>query len=105
MIKKKPGSILSVFLINIIRENKGTIVDVRTPSEYNKDHIDGSVNIPIKEIFENPGRISELKSPVVLCCKSGERSREAYFFLQCRGINCYNGGPYKEVKFHLGFHL
>jgi phage shock protein E len=102
---KENQNINPMYLVKMIREKNGTIVDVRTPQEFSTGHIEGALNIPLKSIYEDPQQVSALKAPVVLCCKSGMRSRDAYFFLQEKGINCYNGGPWTEVNFHLSLSL
>ena len=42
----------------IIKEKKGTIVDVRTTEEFKGGNVFGSINIPLQEI---PQRLEELK--------------------------------------------
>ena len=61
-------------LQNILKEKKGTIVDVRSPEEFMGGNVVGSINIPLQEI---PQRLEELKTlsqPLILCCASGMRS-------------------------------
>lgn len=86
-------------LETIMREDNATVVDVRTPQEYNGGHVAGSVNIPMHEI---PHRIEELKNmkmPLILCCASGGRSGQAYQYLIQHGITCYNGGSWLNVNY------
>jgi rhodanese-related sulfurtransferase len=76
-----------------------TIVDVRSPLEYDNGHVDGSINIPLHEI---PDRVNEIKSfpgPVVLCCATGNRSGQATMFLASQGIKCENGGSWTDVEY------
>ena len=78
--------------------NKRTIVDVRTPAEFNGGHVDGSINIPLSEI---PNRLSEIKKlaqPIILCCASGGRSGQATTFLMGKGIQCENAGSWVDVE-------
>ena len=46
-------------LQNILKEKKGTIVDVRSPEEFMGGNVVGSINIPLQEI---PQRLEELKT-------------------------------------------
>lgn len=81
----------------IIKEKRGTIVDVRTPVEFMSGSVPGSLNIPLQEI---PGKLEELKkmtSPLILCCASGGRSSHATQILSQHGIECYNGGSWMEL--------
>lgn len=83
----------------LIKENKGTIVDVRTRAEYSGGHVAGSVNIPLNEI---PLRMDELESmtgPLILCCASGMRSSQAENYLSRQGMECLNGGSWLEVNY------
>lgn len=85
---------------NLILENKGTIVDVRTPGEFMGGNVAGSVNIPLNEV---PNRLDELKnmaSPLILCCASGNRSGQAEGYLSANGISCVNGGSWMTVNYY-----
>lgn len=82
-----------------IKENKATIVDVRSPEEFMGGHVAGSINIPLQEV---PSKVAELKtmpSPLVLCCASGGRSGQAQQYLSQMGIACTNGGSWLDVNF------
>lgn len=82
----------------IIRNNEGTIVDVRTPAEFSGGSVSGAVNIPLNEISQRLNELKELKSPLVLCCASGNRSGQATDYLSHQGIECVNGGSWLEVN-------
>lgn len=79
-------------------ENKGTIIDVRTPGEYMGGHVAGSINIPLQEITARVSEIKAMAQPIVLCCASGNRSGQATAFLKQNGIECSNGGSWLEVN-------
>lgn len=87
-------------LEKIITENQGTIIDVRSYAEFMGGHVVDSINIPLNEI---PQRIEELKNtktPLILCCASGNRSGQAQYFLSQQGIECYNGGSWLDVNYY-----
>lgn len=86
-------------LEQIIKEKKGTVVDVRTPGEFMGGNVAGSINIPLQEITEKLAEIKELNMPLVLCCASGGRSGQAHHYLSQQGIECYNGGSWFDVNF------
>ncbi len=68
------------------------LIDVRTPEEFDTGHIAGAVNIPLQEL---PGRLGELsqEEPVVLYCRSGNRSTQAARLMQQAGFTgLYNLG-------------
>jgi rhodanese-related sulfurtransferase len=84
---------------NLLKENLGTIVDVRTYEEFMGGNVVGSINIPLNEI---PARIEDLKAlkaPLILCCASGGRSGQAHNYLSQLGIECYNGGSWLDVNY------
>ncbi len=84
----------------IIRENQGTIIDVRTTQEFRSGHVKGAVNIPLQEIANKTNELKGMKQPLVLCCASGGRSSQATQFLSQQGIECYNGGSWLEVNYY-----
>lgn len=84
---------------NLIRENKGTIVDVRTRAEYSGGHVAGSINIPLNEIPLRMDELENIESPLILCCASGMRSGQAAHYLNRQGMECHNGGSWLEVNY------
>lgn len=83
----------------IIKQKKGTVVDVRSQGEFLGGNVKGSINIPLQEI---PVRIEELKglpAPLILCCASGGRSGQAHQYLSQAGLETYNGGSWYDVEY------
>lgn len=87
-------------LEKIIKEKRGTIVDVRSHSEFMGGNVAGFINIPLNEIPQRIEELRNLKAPLVLCCASGNRSGRAQLFLTEHGIECYNGGSWLDVNYH-----
>lgn len=79
-------------------DSGAVIIDVRTPQEYQGGHVAGSKNIPLNTIDRKVDEIKRLGKPVVLCCASGGRSGQATGFLKSKGIECENGGGWREVN-------
>ena len=71
------------------RDGSVTLLDVRTPGEFARGHIDGFVNIPLDELRARLGELA-LDKPVYVHCHSGQRSYIACRLLQGHGYNCYN---------------
>lgn len=86
-------------LEKIIKENQGTIVDVRTHAEFMGGNVAGSFNIPLQEIPNRMEELKKLNQPLVLCCASGNRSGQATQYLTMHGINCINGGAWLDVNY------
>lgn len=74
-----------------------TIVDVRTPQEFQGGHVAGSINIPLDRLQDQLKRIDKAK-PVITCCRSGARSGMAADMLKAQGFEVYNGGPWTSVN-------
>ena len=81
----------------LIKENQGTIVDVRSEMEFSGGHVKGSLNIPLHELPSRMEVIKALKAPLILCCASGGRSNQAYRYLSQLGISCVDAGPWTNV--------
>lgn len=81
----------------------GTVLDVRTPKEYENGHVDGAVLIPLDKLR---GRLDELRGapePIYIYCLTGIRSYMAYRILHLNGFNdLYNlaGGWKSFERFH-----
>jgi len=84
----------------IIKEKKGTIIDVRSPEEFKGGSAEGSINIPLQEIKRKMNQLKTLEQPLVLCCASGGRSGQATQYLLQQGIECYNGGSWLDVNYY-----
>jgi len=78
---------------DIISKEKAIVIDVRESWEYNEQHIQNSLNIPLNEIPVKLNELKKMKGPFVLYCRSGNRSGFAVSLLKQAGINnAYNGG-------------
>jgi rhodanese-related sulfurtransferase len=65
-----------------------TLIDVRTPAEFEAGHIPGAVNVPLDEL---KGSLDDLcrvltDHDVVLVCRSGARAGQAQEVLQSAGL-------------------
>ena len=85
----------------IIKSKRGTIVDVRTQSEFMGGHAPDSVNIPLQEIPNRVEELKKMKQPLVLCCASGNRSGQAEGYLSQLGVECVNAGSWMDVNYLL----
>ena len=82
--------------------NQATIVDVRSPGEFAMGAIEGSINIPLDQVPHKIEEFKNMKTPIVLCCVSGNRSGQACHFLEANGLeNLYNGGPWNMVQMRM----
>ncbi len=66
------------------------LIDVRTQEEYNDDHIEGSINIPLNMLDKEIIKFCSCEE-FLLYCKSGTRSRQATDILLKKGyVRTYN---------------
>lgn len=85
--------------IKILKTNQQkTILDVRSEEEFATGHIEGSINIPLHEIPDRLTEIKKIDKPLILCCASGNRSRQATTYLKSVGIECNNGGSWLDIN-------
>ena len=71
-------------------------IDVRTPAEYAQGHLPGAINIPLNEI----GTVAANKNtPLMLYCRSGNRSGQAHKILHNMGYTqVENKGAYQDLR-------
>ncbi|MDR2207084.1 MAG: rhodanese-like domain-containing protein [Flavobacteriaceae bacterium] len=76
------------------------LIDVREPMELEMDgNISGAKNIPLGEIESKTEEILNIDKPVILFCRSGNRSGKALDFLNLQGLkNGFNGGGFAELS-------
>ena len=73
--------------------NNATIVDVRTPAEFEGGRFPNALNIPFDELPQRLDEFKNMKQPVIAYCQSGNRSGIAVAFLKQAGLlNVENGG-------------
>jgi rhodanese-related sulfurtransferase len=78
-------------------EQGAKVIDVRTPGEFKRGHVKGSINIPLNEIQAKLRQIKQYKAPIITCCASGNRSGTAAHILQQAGVEAVNGGAWNRV--------
>lgn len=81
------------------------LLDVRTKEEYEEGHIEGAINIPLKDLaYEVENEIPDKDEVIYLYCRSGVRVLTAGQILYDLGYNqVYNMGgiiswPYEIVR-------
>ncbi|MBG6084774.1 rhodanese-like domain-containing protein [Zhihengliuella flava] len=63
------------------------VLDVRSAAEFESEHIDGSVNVPLPLLRQHAAEVAKaLSGPVVLACQSGVRATEAQANLAQAGL-------------------
>jgi len=66
----------------------GKWLDVRLPSEFENDHLNGAINIPLYFIRLKMNALDE-NTNYILCCDTGRRSSAGAYILSERGYKAY----------------
>jgi rhodanese-related sulfurtransferase len=87
-------------LEEILKTRNYELIDVREPVELEMDgKIEGAKNIPLGEVESRTEEILSIDKPVILFCRSGNRSGKALDFLNSQGLkNGFNGGGWAELN-------
>lgn len=82
-----PADRLSPAQLKALVKKKGVqFIDIRTPEEYAEGHIKGAKLLPLDQLSERFGELDK-KRPVVLVCRSGNRTTAAWSFLKGKGFS------------------
>ncbi len=79
-------------------ESGAFVADVRTVEEFNLSHYPGAINIPLDDLEKRIDEFGEKNNPIVVYCRSGNRSSTAQKILKSRGYtDVINGGGLKQM--------
>ncbi|MCH9742688.1 MAG: rhodanese-like domain-containing protein [Thiotrichales bacterium] len=79
----------------LLSERNAQFVDVRTPEEFESSKLPGAVNIPLHIIEAVCDQNLDKTRPVVVFCRSGQRSQMALQILKSKGFpEVYNMGSF-----------
>lgn len=95
LFKNKKGEIIKKYL-----KEGAQLVDVRSASEFNSGHIEGSNNIPFQSIDQKMDTLDKSK-PVIVYCAMGGRSNIATSKLKSNGFKVVNAMGIGTVRKHL----
>ncbi len=92
-----------MLLADVLQSGNYELIDVREPMELEMDgNIEGAKNIPLGEVEDRKDEILSIEKPVILFCRSGNRSGKALEYLNSQGLkDGYNGGGWAELKSQL----
>ena len=83
------------------------LIDVRTHAEWDDDHIETAIHIPLDKISTTiEGFIEDKDQVIYLYCRSGNRSGQAEMALKSIGyVNAKNVGGIKEASTNLSLEI
>jgi rhodanese-related sulfurtransferase len=74
--------------LQFINHKNAVVLDVREPGEYDAGHVLNSKLIPLGKLKERMGELEKYKDqPIVVVCRSGNRSGTACFILGKQGFS------------------
>lgn len=83
---------------DILANPATTVVDVRETGEFASGHFDGAINIPLGIVPLRIDEFKEMNGPIVVYCRSGNRSGLAMNLLKQAGLSeVYNGGGLEDM--------
>jgi phage shock protein E len=86
-------------LSKLVKTETATIIDVREPFEFNYGHNEGAINIPLNQVPLKIQDIAKLSKPLLLVCRSGNRSGMAVAMLKAKGVEeVYNAGSIEDIE-------
>jgi phage shock protein E len=75
-----------------------SIIDVRRTDEFQEAHYPGALHIPLDEVPQRIDEFREMSAPIILYCRTGNRSGQALEILKAAGIkDLYNGGGLEDM--------
>lgn len=82
-----PGTASAVDLAAFVAAGgAGSVIDVRTPVEWNSMHVEGAVNVPLDRIPMEIDRVRLAPAPRMLMCNTGRRAKLAREQLDKAGV-------------------
>ena len=79
--------------------NNATIVDVRTQEEFLEGHFPNAISIPLDQVAQKINEFKKMPKPIIVYCRSGNRSGIAVSILKQHGIaDAVNGGGLDDLK-------
>ncbi|WP_406458197.1 rhodanese-like domain-containing protein [Streptomyces sp. NBC_00876] len=87
LFRRGPGRISAAEALRRTADGAAVLLDVREPSEWDAGHAPGAVHLPLSVLAEGARPPAPADRPVVVICRSGNRSRQAARVLADRGVS------------------
>jgi len=85
LLKRYRGDVDGATARQLVSEG-ALLLDVRSRAEYQENHLEGAVNIPVQELDQRLSELGEKVRPIVVYCRSGNRSARATSLLRSNGF-------------------
>lgn len=84
----KSAEIGTAEMVQLINRRDAVVIDVREKDEYASGHVANARHIPMAQLQDQIKALDKFKTrPVVVCCRSGNRSAAAVGILRKNGFN------------------
>ena len=78
---------LKTININEYDLSMGKLIDIESKETYNKNHINGAINIPYESLLYNRERLLNKNETYYIYCHGGHKSKKAVGILELYGYN------------------
>lgn len=72
--------------ITAMKPKTAVLLDVRSIKSYNKNHLDGSINLPLR-VLQQTAHVLDRSRRYIICCDNVRRSTAAAFLLARHGVD------------------
>ena len=86
-------------IARFLKENP-ILLDVRTPSEFQNNHLEGALNIPVQSIGNQLEQVDK-ERPIITYCARGGRSTLAAAQLRKLGYRVVDAGGIRNLRRHI----
>lgn len=99
-----PARIEQSLLLSYLADKSAfTLVDARSPEEFEASHVEGAINLPLERVAaKSPGLPAALDEPIVVYCKTGKRATAVAQALSALGYANVRVLPSEQLMFHDG---
>lgn len=82
----------------MVKNNSATLIDVRSPEQFNENSAPNAVNIPLADLASHLDFLKSQKE-VVVFCNRGIQAKQAIEFLRKNGVeNVHDGKTVDNIK-------
>lgn len=78
--------------VHDVRSGKAQLVDIRDAAEWQTEHAEGALHVPLGQLLEGDTSMLDAETPIYVYCDTGDRSGMAENFLCGMGFDALNIG-------------
>ena len=91
----------SLLLAYLADKSVFTLIDARSPEEFQASHVEGALNLPLDRVAAgNPALPDAKTDPIVVYCKTGKRAAAVAQALSALGYENVRVLPSEQLMFH-----